>query len=235
MSAPALNKLTPFWNSLCQEILFPPVLRLLQQFVHIQFSSVTQSCPVLCDPMDYSTPGFSAHQQIPESTQTHVYPISDAIQSSHPLSYPSHPTFNLSQRQGLFQWVSFSHRWPKYWRFSFSISLSNEYSGLISWRIDWLDLLAVQGTLKSLLQHHSSKASILRCSAFFVVKLSHPYVTTGKTIALTRWTFVGKVVSLLFNIEINEDFCFLKRKYAVFYVPKALLSRYSTGWDMWLL
>ena len=91
-------------------------------------------------------------------------------------------------------------RWPKYWNFSFSISSSNEYSGLISFRMDWLDLLAVQGTLKSLLQHHSSKASILRCSAFFIVQLSHPYMTTGKTVALTRWTFVDKVMSLLFNM-----------------------------------
>ena len=91
-------------------------------------------------------------------------------------------------------------RWPVYWSFSFSISLSNEYSGLISFRMDWLDLLAVQGTLKSLLQHHSSKAAILWCSAFFIVQLSHPYMTTGKTIALTRWTFVGKVMSLLFNM-----------------------------------
>ena len=91
-------------------------------------------------------------------------------------------------------------RWPKYWRFSFSISSSNEYSGLISFKMDWLDLFAVQGTLKSLLQHHSSKTSILRCSAFFIVQLSHPNMTTGKTIALTRWTFVGKVMSLLFNM-----------------------------------
>ena len=91
-------------------------------------------------------------------------------------------------------------RWPKYWSFSFSISPSNEYSGLISPRTDWLDLLAVQGTLKSLLQHHSSKASIIQCSAFFIVQLSHPHMTTGKTIALTRWTFVGKVMSLLFNM-----------------------------------
>ena len=91
-------------------------------------------------------------------------------------------------------------RWPKYWSFSFSISPSNEYSGLISFRMDWLDLLAVQGTLKSLTQHHSSKASTLWCSAFFIVQLSHPYMTTGKTIALTRWTFVGKVTSLLFNM-----------------------------------
>ena len=91
-------------------------------------------------------------------------------------------------------------RWPKYWSFSFNISPSNEYSGFISFRMDWLDFLAVQGTLKSLLQHYSSKASILQCSAFFIVQLSHPYMTTGKTIALTRWTFVGKVMSLLFNM-----------------------------------
>ena len=91
-------------------------------------------------------------------------------------------------------------RWPKYWNFSFSISLSNEHPGLISFRIDWLDLLAVQGTLKSLLQHHSSKATILWCSAFFTVQLSHPYMTTGKTIPLTRWTLAGKVISLLFNM-----------------------------------
>ena len=93
----------------------------------------------------------------------------------------------------------------KHWRFSFSISPANEYSGLISFRIDWFDLLAVQGTLKSLLQHHSSKASILRCSAFFKVQLSHPYMTTGKTIALTRWTFVGKIMSLLFNVQVGHN------------------------------
>ena len=102
-------------------------------------------------------------------------------------------------------------RWPKYWSFSFSISPSNEYSGLIYIRIDWLDLLAVQGTLKSLLQHHSSKASILRCSAFFIVQLSHPYMTTGKTIALTRWTYVGKERSLLFNMLSRLAITFLPR------------------------
>ena len=102
-------------------------------------------------------------------------------------------------------------RWPKYWSFSFSTSLSNEYSGLISFRMDWLDLLAVQGTLKSLLQHHSSKASILWCSAFFIVQLSHPYMTNGKTIALTRWTFVGKVISLLFNTLCRLVVTFLPR------------------------
>ena len=102
-------------------------------------------------------------------------------------------------------------RWPKYWGFSFSISPSNEYSELISFRMDWLDLLAVQGILKSPLQHHSSKASVLRCSAFFIVQLSHPYMTTGKTIALTRWTFVGKVMSLLFNMLSSLVITFLPR------------------------
>ena len=102
-------------------------------------------------------------------------------------------------------------RWPKYWSFSFSISPSNEHSGLISFRMDWLDLLAVQGTLKSLLQHHSSKASIFWCSAFFIVQLSHPYMTTGKTISLTRWTFVGKVMSLLFNLLSRLVITFLLR------------------------
>ena len=102
-------------------------------------------------------------------------------------------------------------KWPKYWSFSFSISPSNEHPGLISFRMDWLDLLAVQGTLKSLLQHHSSKASIFRCSAFFIVQLSHPYMTTGKTITLTRWTFVGKVMSLLFNMLSRFVITFLPR------------------------
>ena len=109
-------------------------------------------------------------------------------------------------------------RWPKYWSFSFNISPSDEYSGLISFRMDWLDLLAVQGTLKSLLQHHSSKASILWHSAFFIVQLSHPYMTTGKTIALTRWTFVGKVMSLLFNMLSKLVITLLSRsKHCQFY------------------
>ena len=112
----------------------------------------------------------------------------------------SSPTFNLSQHQGLSQGSVICIRWPKYWSFSFSISPSKEYSGLISYRMDWLDLLAGHGTLKSLFQHHSSKASVLWCSAFFTVQLSHPYMTSGKTIALTRQTFVGKVMSLLFNM-----------------------------------
>ena len=157
-----------------------------------QFSSVTQSCLTLCDLMDCNTPGLPVHQQLLEFTQTHVHWVGDAIQPSHPQPFTSLPAFNLSQYQGLFWWVNSSHQVvKKYWSFSFSISPSNEYSGLISFRMDWLDLLAVQGTLKSLLKHHSSKTSSLQCSSFFIVQFSHPYMTTGKTIALTRWTFVG--------------------------------------------
>ena len=133
--------------------------------------------------MDCSTLGFPVHHQLRELTQTHVYQVGDAIQASHPLSSPSPPALNLSQNQGLSNESVLRIRWAKYWSFSFSISPSNEYSGLISFRIEWLDLLAVQGILKGLLQHHSSKASILRFSAFFIVQLSHPYTTTGKIIA----------------------------------------------------
>ena len=150
--------------------------------------------------MNCSMPGLPVHHQLPESTQTNVHWVSDAMQQSHLLSSPSPPAPNPSQHQGLFQWVNYSMRWPNYWSFSFSISPSNEHPGLISFRMDWLDLLAVWGTLKSLLQQHRSKTSILRHSAFFTVQLSHPYMTTGKTIALTRWTFVGKVMPLLFNM-----------------------------------
>ena len=167
--------------------------------VWYQFSSVAQSCLALCDPVDCSTLGFPVHHPLPEFTQTHVHWVGDAIQPSHPLLSPSPPAFNLSQHQVFSNESAHCFRWPKYWSFSFSISPSNEYSGLIAFRIDWFDLLAVQGTHKSLLQHHSSKASILRRSTFSIVRLSHPYMTTGKTIALTRWPFVGKVMSLLFN------------------------------------
>ena len=155
-------------------------------------SSVAQACLPLCDPRDCSTPGFAVHHQLLEFTQTHVHRVSHAIQPSHPLLFPSPPAFNLSQHRVFSSESVLCIRWPKYWSFSFSIGPFSEYSGLISFRMDWLDLLAVQGTLKSLLQHHSSKALILRCSAFFRVQLSHLYMTTGKTIALTRWTFVGK-------------------------------------------
>ena len=137
--------------------------------------------------------------------------LQHAIQPSHPLSSPSPPAFNLSQHQGLFQWVSSLHHVPKYWSFCFSISPSSEYSGLISFRMDWLDLFAVQGTLKSLLQHHCSKASTLQCSAFLKVQLPYPYMTTRKTKALTRWTFVGKVTSLLFNMLSRFVITFLPR------------------------
>ena len=165
----------------------------------------------LCNPKDCSTPGLPVHHQILEFTQTHVHGVGDAIQPSHPLSSPSSPTFNLSQHQGLFSESALPIRWPKYWSFSFYISPANEYSGLISFGMDWLDLLEVQGTLKSLLQHHSSKAPILRCSAFFIVQLSHPYMTTGKSIAFTKQTFVGKVMSLLFNMLSRLVIAFLPR------------------------
>ena len=162
--------------------------------------SATQSCPTLCNPIDCSTPSLPVHHQLLKFAQSHVRWVSDAIQPSHPLLSPSPPpVFNLSQHQALTE-SALRIRWPKYWSFSFSISPSNEYSGLISFRMDWLDLPAVQGTLKSCLQHHSSKASILQGSAFFIVQLSHPYMTTGKTMDLTRWNFVGKVMFLLFNM-----------------------------------
>ena len=162
-------------------------------------------------PMDCSMPHFPVHHQLLEFTQTHVHRVGDAIQPLYPLSSPYPLVFNLSQHQSLSKKSVLCVRWPKYWSFSFSISPSNEYSGLISLRIDWLDLLAVQGTLKSLLQHHSSKASILQCSAFLVVQLSHPYMTRGKTIALTRWTFVVTVISLLFNMLSRLVITFLPR------------------------
>ena len=161
--------------------------------------------------MNHSTPGLPVHHQLPEFTQTHVHQVGDAIQPSHPLSPlfllpPIPPSIRVFSNQSTLR-----IRWPKYWSFSSSIIPSEEITGLISFRMDWLDLLAVQGTLKSLLQHHSSKASILRRSAFFTVQLSHPYMTTGKTIALTRWTFVGKVMSLLLNMLSRLVITFLPR------------------------
>ena len=152
---------------------------------NFQISSVAQSYPTLCDPLDCSMPGFIVHHQLPELAQTHVHRVSYAIQPSllsHPLLFLS----SVFRSIRVFSNESVLHiRWPKYWNFSFSISPSNEYLALISFRIDLFDL-AVQGTLKSLLQHHSSKSSILRGSAFFIVQLSHSYMITGKTIALTR-------------------------------------------------
>ena len=151
--------------------------------------------------MDCSTPGFPIHDQLPELAQTHVHRVGDAIQPSHILCCPLlflpsiFPSIRVFSNESVL-----CFRWPKYWIFSFGIRPSNDYLGLIFVRIDWFDLLAVPGTLKSLFQHPGPKASILRCSAFFMVQLSHPYMTTGKTIALTRQTFVGKVMSLLFNM-----------------------------------
>ena len=175
------------------------------------FSSVSQLCPTLCDPMNGSTPGVPVHHQLPEFTQTHVHRVGDAIQHlilCHPLLLlpPIPPSIRVFSNKS-----TLHMRWPKYWSFSFSIRPSNEHPGLFSSRMDRMDLLAVQGTLESLLQHHSSKASILRCSAFFTVQLSHPYMTTGKTIALTRWTFVGKVISLLLNMLSSLVITFLSR------------------------
>ena len=166
----------------------------------LQFSLVAKWCPNLCDPMDCSTPGLPVHHQLHSLLK--LMSIESVMPSNHlilccPLLLPPSifPTIKVFSNE-----LVLCIRWPKYWNFSFSISPSNEYSELISFRMDWLDLLAVQGTLKSLLQNHSSKASVLRCSAFFIVQLSHPYLTTGKTIALTRRIFVGKVMSLLFNM-----------------------------------
>ena len=136
-----------------------------------QWSSVAQSCPPLCNTMNHSTPGLPVYHQLPEFTQTHVQEVSNAIQPSHPLSSPSPPAPNPSQHQSLSKVSTILMRWPKYWSFSLSISPSKEIPGLVSFRMDWMDLLAVQGTQKSLLQHHSSKASILQRSAFFTVQL----------------------------------------------------------------
>ena len=155
-------------------------------------------------------PSFPVHHLLPELTQTHVHRVSDSIQSFRSLSSPS-LAINHSQHQGLFQSVDSLHQVAKELEFSFNISLSSEHPGLISFRMDWLELLAVQGTLKSLLQHHSSKASILQHSAFFIIQLLHPYMTTGKTMAFTRWTFVGKVMSLLFNMLSRLVTAFLPR------------------------
>ena len=177
----------------------------------VQFSSVAQSCLTLCDPMNRSTPGLPVHHHLPEFTQTHVHRVIDAISHlilSRPLLLlpPISPGVRVFSNESILLM-----RCPKYWSFSFSIIPSKDHSGLISFRMDWLDLLAVQGTLKNLLQHHSSKASILRRSAFFTVQLSHLYMTTGKTIALTRRTFVGKVMSLLLNMLSRLLITFLPR------------------------
>ena len=183
------------------------------QVLYHQFSSLQSLSHVqLCDPMNHSTPDLPVNHQLPASTQTHVHRVSDATSNHlilcHPLlCLPSiFPIIRVFSNES-----ALCIRWTKYWSFSFNISPSKEHPGLTSFRMDWLDVLAVQGTLKSLLQHHSSKASILQRSAFFIVQLSHPYMTTGKTIALTRWTFVGKVMSLLFNMLSRLVITFLPR------------------------
>ena len=174
-------------------------------------SSVAQSCLTLCHSMNHSTPGLPVHHQLQEFTQTHVHQVGDAIQPSHPLSSSSPPPPISPSIRVFSNESALRMRWPKYWSFSFNISPSNEHPALISFRMDWLDLLALQRTVKRLLQYHSSKPSILRRSAFFIVQLSHPYMTTGKTIALTRRTFVGKVMSLLFNMLSKLVITFLPR------------------------
>ena len=141
--------------------------------------------------MNHSTPGLPVHHQLPEFTQTHIHQVGDAIQPSHPLSSLFLLSLIPPSIRVFYNESTLCIRWPKYWSFSFSIIPSKEHPGLISIRMDGFDLLAVQGNLRSLLQHHSSKASILQHSAFFTVQLSHPYITTGKTITLTRRTFVG--------------------------------------------
>ena len=177
----------------------------------VQVSSVTQSCLTLWDPMNCSTPGLPVHHQLPEYTQTQVHWVGDAIQPSHPMSPPSPPVLSLSQNHGLSKWVSSSHQVTKVLEFQLQHQSFQWTPRLISFRMDWLDLLAVQETLKSLFQHHSSKTSILWHSAFFTVQLSHPYITTGKTTALTRWTFVCKVMSLLFKMLSRLVITFLLR------------------------
>ena len=179
----------------------------------IQFSSVQSlnRVQLFVTPWTAARPGFPVHHQLLEIAQTHVHWVGDVIQPSI-LCCPLHPLPSIFPGIRVFPNQSVLHiRRPKYWSFSFSIHPSNECSGLIYFRIDWFDLLAGQGTLKCLLKHHSSKASILLCSVFFIVQLSHPYMTTGKTIALTRWTFVGKVMSLLFNMLSRLVIAFLPR------------------------
>ena len=161
----------------------------------VNVCSVAKSYPTLWDPRDCCTPGFPVLHYLPEFAQTHVHWVDDAIQPSHPLSLSS-PALSLSQHHCLLSWLVTSGGES----IGASAPASNDYSGLISFRIDWFDLLIVQGHLLSLLQHHSSKASILWCSAFYTVQLSHLYMTTGKTIILTLWTFVGKVMFLLLDL-----------------------------------
>ena len=172
--------------------------------LYFQFSSVAQLCPTLCNPMKCSTPGLPVHHQLPEFTQTHVHWVSDAIHHlilCRPLLLlpPIPPSIRVFSNESTLRM-----RWPKYWTFSFSIIPSKEIPGLISFRMDWLDLLVVQGTFKSLFQHHSSKASILWCSAFFTVQLSHPYMTTGKTIECLLITWLQSPSAVILEPRKNK-------------------------------
>ena len=173
----------------------------------VQFSSVAQSCPTLCDPTNHSTPGLPVNHQLLEFTQTHVHWVSDAIQPCHPLSSPSSPALTPSSIRVFSSESTLLMRWPKYWSFSFSISPSNEHPGLISFRMDWLQSKGSQESSPT----PQFKSIILQCSASFIVQLSHPYMTTGKTIGLTRQTFVGNVMSLLFNMLSRLVITFLPR------------------------
>ena len=169
----------------------------MQILISVQFSAVVQSCPTLCNPIDCSTAGFPVHHQLLEFTQTQVHQVGDAIQPLHPLSSPPPPVSVFPRIRVFSKSQLFTSGGQSIGVSASTLSPSNGYSGLISFRMDWLDLLAVQGTLKSLLQHHSSKASILQPWAFFIVQHSHPYMTTENTIALTRWTLVGKLFFLI--------------------------------------
>ena len=182
-------------------------------FISVYCCAVTKLCPTLCNPMDCSTPGFPVLHHLLESAQIHVQSVmlsNHLILSHRPFPF----AFSLSQHQDLFQWVGSSYQVAKYWSFRFSISPSNEYLGLISFRIDGFDLLEVQGTLKSLLQLCNLKASILRHSTFFMVQFSHPYKTTGKTITLTICSFVSKMMSLLFSMLSRFVITFLASVYS---------------------
>ena len=172
------------------------------------FSSVMSDS---LQPHDYNTPGFPVHHQLQELAQAHVHWVDDTMQPSHPPSAPSVPAFNLSQNWGFLKWIGSSCQVAKVLELQLQHQSFQWIFRLISFRIDWLNLLVVQGTLESLLQHYSSKASILRCSAFFIVQLSHPYKTTGKTIALSRRNFVSRVMSLVFNILSRLVIAFLPR------------------------
>ena len=175
------------------------------------YCAVAKSCLSLCNPMDCSMPDFPVLHCLSEFAQTHVHCVNDAIQLSHPVT-PSSCSHSF-QHHGLFQWVGSLYQVAKYWSFSFSISPSSEYSGLISFRTDWFDLLAVQGCS---LQHHNLKVSILQRSTFFMVQLSHQYMTTGKSIALPIWTVVSKVMSLLFNKLSRFAIAFFSKEQASF-------------------